>query len=47
MTNPITGIQYINTEGNGGYDLLVMNTSSGIVLTITYCSFGGGGGTTS
>ena len=47
MTNPITGVQYINTEGNGGYDLLVMNTSSGIVLTITYCSFGGGGGTTS
>ena len=45
MTSPLVLIQYVNTEGNGGADLLVMNVSSGVVLTIAYC--GGGGGPTS
>ena len=45
MTQPTLLTSFINSDGSGGLDLLVMNFSSGVVNSVGTCQFGGGGPT--
>ena len=43
MTIPVTGIPWLAVD-NAGYDVLKISSASGVVILVSFCDTGGGGG---